>query len=187
VTVRLESARLVLLQLAPDSAARAVAFHRDNMDHLAPWDPPRPVDFLTESYWRAALARQLDEAAAGRALRLWMVAREDEAGAVLGTVSFTAIERGPLQGCRLGYAIDHRHQGQGLMAEALRSAIAHAFGPLKLHRIEAGHLPENHRSARLLRRLGFVPFGYSRDYLYIAGAWRDHVHNALTNPEPMTP
>ena len=38
-----------------------------------------------------------------------------------------------------------------------------------------------------LRGLGFVPEGYARDYLFIDGAWRDHIMTALTNPAPMAP
>ena len=38
--------------------------------------------------------------------------------------------------------------------------------------------PNNERSGRLLRSLGFTVEGYARDYLYIDGAWRDHVLTA---------
>ena len=51
---------------------------------------------------------------------------------------------------------------------------------LRLHRVQANHLPENQRSARLLQRLGFRVEGLAREYLYINGAWRDHVLTALT-------
>jgi ribosomal-protein-alanine N-acetyltransferase len=61
------------------------------------------------------------------------------------------------------------------------------FGELGFHRIMANYLPHNERSGRLLRRLGFVVEGYARDYLYIHGAWRDHILTALTNPDPRPP
>ena len=66
-------------------------------------------------------------------------------------------------------------------------AIDHVFHALKLHRIMANYMPTNVRSARLLRRLGFVPEGFARDYLFIAGAWQDHVLTALTHPDGITP
>ena len=76
---------------------------------------------------------------------------------------------------------------KGLMAEALERALRHVFEELELHRVEANYQPTNERSGRLLRRLGFVVEGYSRDYLFIDGAWRDHVRTALTRPDPFTP
>jgi len=73
------------------------------------------------------------------------------------------------------------------MGEALRAAFGQVFGLLGLHRIMANYLPTNERSARLLRRLGFTVDGYARDYLYIDGAWRDHILTALTSPSPQPP
>jgi ribosomal-protein-alanine N-acetyltransferase len=46
----------------------------------------------------------------------------------------------------------------------------------------ANFRPENERSRRLLERLGFVEEGLARNYLFIDGAWRDHVLTSLTHP-----
>ena len=51
------------------------------------------------------------------------------------------------------------------MAEALGVAIACASERMQLRRIMANYRPENERSGRLLRRLGFIVEGYARDYL----------------------
>jgi ribosomal-protein-alanine N-acetyltransferase len=48
--------------------------------------------------------------------------------------------------------------------------------------IVANYRPENPRSSTPARRLGFAPEGLARDYLFIDGAWRDHVLTALVNP-----
>ncbi|WP_294033064.1 hypothetical protein [uncultured Moraxella sp.] len=42
-------------------------------------------------------------------------------------------------------------------------------------------MPDNHKSAKVLARLGFVKEGYAKAYLQIAGRWQDHVLTALTN------
>ena len=47
----------------------------------------------------------------------------------------------------------------------------------------ANYMPHNHRSGKLLERLGFEREGYAKDYLLIDGQWRDHVLTALTNKE----
>jgi len=73
------------------------------------------------------------------------------------------------------------------MMEALRGTIPVAADRLSLHRIMAGYVPDNARSARLLQRLGFEVEGYARDYLWINGAWRDHVQTALILPDASAP
>ena len=60
--------------------------------------------------------------------------------------------------------------------------LAFVFGTLRMHRIMANFRPENRRSRALLQRLGFTEEGFAKDYLFIDGAWRDHVLTALVNP-----
>ena len=68
------------------------------------------------------------------------------------------------------------------MREALIAIVEHAFShEIHLHRIQANVRPENLRSLRLLESLGFEREGIAKDYLFINGAWRDHVMLALRN------
>lgn len=67
------------------------------------------------------------------------------------------------------------------MREALQAAIRYMFTEQKLHRIGANYRPENIRSGKLLAKLGFKIEGFSKDYLFINGAWRDHVLTSITN------
>ncbi|MBE9234176.1 30S ribosomal protein S5 alanine N-acetyltransferase, partial [Cuspidothrix issatschenkoi LEGE 03284] len=46
----------------------------------------------------------------------------------------------------------------------------------------ANYMPHNRRSAKVLKRLGFVVEGYATDYLMINGQWEDHILTSLTNP-----
>jgi ribosomal-protein-alanine N-acetyltransferase len=125
--------------------------------------------------------------ATGVALHLLLRLIADPSCDLVGTINLTQIARGPFQACYLGFGLDERAVGRGLMQEALEVTVAFAFQELALHRVMANHLPENLRSARVLRRLGFCVEGYARDYLYIAGAWRDHVLTSLTNPKAGPP
>jgi len=62
------------------------------------------------------------------------------------------------------------------------------FSPrVQLHRIQAAHLQENSRSAAVLARLGFEREGLARRYLYIDGAWRDHIVTSIRNPAFVRP
>jgi [ribosomal protein S5]-alanine N-acetyltransferase len=101
---------------------------------------------------------------------------------VIGSMEFSQISRGPFQACYFGYGISKDYQGKGLMFEAGEAAIKYAFEELNLHRIMANHLPENERSAKLLKRLEFQVECVAKDYLNINGVWRDHVLNSLHNP-----
>lgn len=187
MTLKLETPRLVVTQPPPSAAPRIVRYFEDNRTHFARFDPPRPEGFYGDAYWKDRLARNVDEAAAGISLRTFILRRDDPEGAIQGVLNFSQIFRGPLLSCVLGFGLDHRAVGQGIMHEAATAGIRHVFETLRLHRIEANHLPTNERSARLLARLGFVVEGYAREYLFIDGAWRDHVRTSLTNPAPVLP
>lgn len=182
----LRTDRLVIERLGPQHAARMVAFLVRNGEHLAATSPPRPEGFLTEAYWRDLGEQQAEPFDTTRKVA-WVSMLHDEPQRIVGSMNLNEIIRGAFRSCFLGYSLDHEHVGRGLMTEGLRAVIDHAFEHLRLNRISANHVPDNHRSAAVLRRLGFVREGYSEGYLFIAGAWRDHVLTALRNPRPPTP
>lgn len=160
-----------------------MAWHaRENKEHFAPWDPVRTDAYFTEPYWEKELALGVESARQGVSLPLMMLHRDAPAGPVVGRCNFSNIVRGAFQAAHLGYGLDRGAVGQGLMHEALAAAIAYCFEEMKLHRIMANYMPTNERSARLLRKLGFVPEGFARDYLFLGGTWRDHVLTSLTSP-----
>jgi [ribosomal protein S5]-alanine N-acetyltransferase len=100
-------------------------------------------------------------------------------GAIVGGINFSEIVRGNFQSAYLGYQIGAPFARQGYMTEALARALEVAFGPLRLHRVEANIQPGNVPSLALVRRAGFRREGFSRRYLKIAGRWRDHERWAL--------
>jgi ribosomal-protein-alanine N-acetyltransferase len=173
--------RLLLTIPAPDAAPRMLAFTAENRQHLTRWQPPEPRGYYTEQFWRDYLAASQADFKQGRSMRLVLFERERPDGSVLGECNFSNFMRGPFQACFLGYKIDYRAEGNGLMYEALNAAVAYVFDELRLHRIMANYVPVNERSGKLLRRLGFTVEGYARDYLLINGEWRDHVLTSLTN------
>jgi ribosomal-protein-alanine N-acetyltransferase len=56
----------------------------------------------------------------------------------------------------------------------VRFAVQRA-SDLGLHRLEAGTLAHNEASQVVLRRCGFDQYGKAAQYLFIVGAWQDHV------------
>lgn len=179
----LASQRLVLRVPAPGDAGRLLAYAERNRAHLAPWEPQRTAAYFTEPHWRGEIARIQKAVAEDQGLPLLVLHGDRPDGPVLGRCNLSNIVRGVFQAASLGYSLDREAEGHGLMAEAIRAVIAHAFGPMNLHRVMANYMPENVRSARLLERLGFVREGLASSYLHITGAWRDHALTSLVNPD----
>ncbi len=171
-----------LLLKLPDSgqAPLMVDFRSSNRTFLEPWEPRRPVEFYSNAYWRLQLQRQQRDYRNGTSLCLALMPPDESR--IVGVCNYTNIVRGTFQACHLGYALDERLQGQGLMFEALTAANRFVFSELGLNRIMANYLPRNTRSGQLLERLGFVVEGHARRLLQINGRWEDHVLTALLNP-----
>jgi len=178
---RLATQRLYIELASPAHAALHARHFVRNREHFARWNPPLE-DVESEGFWSRALASAVADFEAGRSVRLVALPREAAAEVMVARINFTQIVRGAFHSCMLGFAIDHEYEGRGLMTEAVAASIDWLFVSLNLHRVQASHLPENERSRRLLARLGFVTEGLAREYLFIAGAWRDHVINARLNP-----
>jgi ribosomal-protein-alanine N-acetyltransferase len=180
---RLETPRLVLRASDPALAVVAAEFYRRNRAAHARWNPPLAEAISSVDGQRERLAEVAAAAAPGTAIGWWIFAKGEPEFA-LGQIHFSQIARRAFQNAMLGYAIDSAHEGRGLMREALAAALADVFAPrVRLHRVQANVRPENTRSLGLLARLGFEHEGLAREYLFIDGAWRDHVITALRNPD----
>jgi [ribosomal protein S5]-alanine N-acetyltransferase len=178
----LTTPRLILRLALTDDAAAIVRYFGENRDHLAASRPHMAPEFFTEEFWRTQAHAARAEFRADRSARFFLW-EADQPGRVIGNANFTQFVRGAAHYCVLGYGIAADRQGLGLMREGLEAGLAYVFGELNMHRVMANYVPTNHRSGALLRRLGFRVEGYARDYLFLQGAWRDHVLTARTNPD----
>jgi ribosomal-protein-alanine N-acetyltransferase len=160
---------------------------RDNSRaFLTPWEPIWPGDDLTRASFRRRLRRHQKEIESGEAYAFLLFSQDDT---LLGGLTLGQIKRGVVQAGTLGYWIGAPYAGKGYMSRAVRTVVNFAFGPLRLHRIEASCLPSNDASIRLLERIGFRQEGYARAYLRINGLWQDHLLFALleTDAAPLRP
>lgn len=181
----LEGERLILRLGRKADAEEIARFHRENDLHLSRFESPKPREWLLASFWRREAERRREEWRLGASCRFLLFPRGKALGLAPGTVcgaaGLTSIVRGVLHAGWVGYALDERLQGRGLMHEALGLLVRFAFGDLNLHRLFANHSPRNERSGRVLARLGFRQEGYAPAYLLVNGAWEDHVLTGLVN------
>ena len=176
---RLKSERTEISLIEFSDVENIVDFYRENENHLERWDPKKPEGFFTKEYWSKRVLSAQNEWLEKTSLRL--VIKLLESQKIIGFMTFSSIERGPFEACRLGYKIHHEIEGKGYMSESLRVAIRFIFEELNLHRIEANYIADNKRSGKLLERLGFVKEGIAKKYLLINGTWQDHILTSLTN------
>lgn len=179
--VVLETDRLLLRMARVEEAVAVVEFFARNDAHLAPWEPSRPDGFFTVEHWRERLVTFRDLWLAGSAYRFHVFEKSARAR-VIGSIGLSNVVRGAFQCAHLGFGLDAACVGRGYMLEAVNATVSFAFDTVDLHRVEANHQPQNLRSAAVLRRAGFEIQGYARDYLFLDGAWRDHVLTAKTRP-----
>ncbi len=190
------TARLRLVAGDAGIAPAVCEFQCRNRQHFAPWDPPTADSFYTPETQAARVATGLAAFTNDTAYRYWLIDATRAGGArlpssdveVIGSLHFSQVSRGAFQSAMLGYALDEAHVGQGLMTEAITAGLEEMFSPrVNLHRVQAAYRPENVRSGRVLERLGFRREGLAPEYLYIDGAWRDHVVMSLRNPSFIAP
>lgn len=187
--LELVTPRLYAQVPAVSAAPRVLEYCQRNRSHLETWEPPRPSEYYSLPFWRKQIAGARDEFENGYSMRTILVERDLSApdggrsGPVVGVVNVSQIVRGAFQAAVIGYSLDETRQGRGLMTEGLEAIIDFAFDELDLHRLMANYRPENERSGAVLGRLGFVREGYAKDYLFIDGAWRDHVLTALVKSQ----
>jgi ribosomal-protein-alanine N-acetyltransferase len=190
------TARLRLVAGDAGLAPAVCEFQRRNRQHFARWDPPTAETFYTTEAQAARVAAGLTAFQNDTAYRYWLIDATRAGGArlpssdveVIGSVHFSQVSRGAFQSAMLGYALDEAHVGQGLMTEAITAGLEEMFSPrVNLHRVQAAYRPENERSGRVLQRLGFRHEGLAPEYLYIDGAWRDHLVVSLRNAAFIAP
>ena len=83
----------------------------------------------------------------------------------------------------MGYQIDQAYANRGYTTQALALIIDYAFNTLDLHRLEAGVMPANIGSIKVLEKNGFIKEGLVRKNVKINGRWEDHYLYGLLNPK----
>jgi ribosomal-protein-alanine N-acetyltransferase len=173
--------RVMLRRIAASDRDAWISLRKRNRVFLKKWEPRPTPDSPADPFCAAAFAQTLRLGRNRRNLKM-VICRRDT-GAIIGSLNFNGIVRGPLQSTTMGYWIDRRHARMGYMTEAIRLALRYAFETMKLHRVEANIMPWNKPSLGLIRNCGFRREGMAKGLVQIDGRWCDHVRWAITVEE----
>lgn len=149
--------------------------------YLQRWEPTWPDDDLSRTAFRRRLSLYAREMDLGNAYPFFIFARNDRA--LVGAITLSNVRRGVAECGTLGYWIGEPYAGRGHATAAVQAMVGHAFGALRLHRVEASCLPSNLASRRVLEKAGFRVEGEARAYLKINGAWADHLLFGIVEDE----
>ena len=178
----LRDRELVLRPLRRGDRRAFEALRARNRDWLRPWDATDPLHSVRPPAFAAV--RRWNESQARLGLNLPLVITVE--GRIIGQISAGPIQYGALRSAALGYWIDRRAAGRGLVPRAAALMIDHLFAELGLHRVEVTVRPENTASLRVVEKLHLRPEGMRRSAIHVDGRWRDHLVFALTAEEVVT-
>lgn len=177
--VTLTDGAVVLRPLRQRDAREWREVRARNAAWLRPWEATSPEPALDAPPTYSSMVRRLRaEAREGRTMPFVLAF----GGPLVGQLTVGGISWGSLRSAHIGYWIDQRVAGRGIMPTAVAMATDHCFA-IGLHRVEINIRPENVASRRVVEKLGFRPEGLRPRYLHIDGDWRDHLSFALTAEE----
>jgi len=162
----LETDRLIIREWQPAqdaAAAAAIAIYGD--PRVTRWLGDNSLD-ATRQAVQARLTRYRDRAAAFPGLGCWAVTRRKTAGLVGNLLLMPLPDRdnAPSGDIEIGWHFCPASWGHGYATEAAHAVMTYGFSTLALPALYVVTLPDNHRSMRVMQRLGMQDFGFSEAY-----------------------
>lgn len=179
--MRLHTDHIFLRPLHTEDAAELLELRLRNHEFFQLFEPIRPASHLTLAGQQEQIAQAKHDFANQSAFAFGVFLQESDQ--MIGRVALSNVARGAWQNATLGYFLDKAFNGKGYTTEAVKLALQFAFTEAQLHRVQAGVMPHNLGSIRVLEKNGFRFEGRSLRYLQINGAWEDHNMYAITVEE----
>jgi len=179
----LRTDRLVLRPLQPADFPQYSEVRTSNREWLRPWEPQMLAATIDPAASSAAFATRCSVRDRERQLGsgyAFGVFREHRFG---GEVNINNVVRGAFRSAHVGYWVDRRWAGSGVIPEALVAVFGFAFDEVGLHRVEINIIPRNERSRRVVEKLGIRCEGLAERLIEINGVWEDHLRFAITGEE----
>jgi ribosomal-protein-alanine N-acetyltransferase len=185
--VTLRHGPVILAPLRHRDRAAWERVRRENADWLRPWEATLPPGSQMGPSTYAGLVRSVTRQAREGRMLPWLVfydeASDRSKARLAGQLTVSGIVGGSASWGQIGYWVDERLAGRGIIPTAVALAVDYCFQVMSLHRIEIAIRPENTKSLRVVAKLGFRPEGLRPRYLHIDGEWRDHLVFALNAEE----
>ncbi len=166
--------QILLRPLRQDDIETLVQYFSVNDEHLSAYNPSLPISFQSEIYWRKHLMKAQFDNGRGITLNIGIFLR-DRPDKLIGCLEVRDIMKAPYNCCELGFSLDSRLTGQGFMLKSLSLIIGWLFTYMNINRIHARYLPENLRSEKVLKILGFKREGLQRQAIVTSLGSRDLV------------
>ncbi|MBX9967598.1 GNAT family N-acetyltransferase [Priestia aryabhattai] len=176
----IESHTIYLRPLTVSDAHESLLLQKDNRGFFEQFSMIREHSFYTLESQVEKIQRHEENRKNDQEYYFGLFQKETKR--LIGTISLFQVMRGSLQSAVIGYFLDHHHNGKGYATEAVKALVDYAFEELHLHRIEAGVMPRNLPSQRVLEKAGFHREGIARKNVNINGIWEDHQVLAILNP-----
>jgi ribosomal-protein-serine acetyltransferase len=145
-----------------------------NRDRLRPWMIWEPATKSVEDS-RAFIARSIGAETHSEGNGIWLD------GELIGGVGLT-LDTLANSG-EIGYWLDRRHEGKGIVTRVCTRFFDFAFDELGLHRMELQAASTNRRSRAVAERLGMTLEGVARDGVRVADGYLDSCMYAVLEDE----
>jgi ribosomal-protein-serine acetyltransferase len=158
--------------LTPADAAELYELVDRNRGFLSEWLPWPPMQ--TAERTREFIAASQKQLAANQGFQAAII----DAGRIVGEIGFHRVDW-ENRSTSIGYWLAEDAQGRGLVTQAARAVVDHAFGAWRLNRVEIRAGVGNLRSRAIAERLGFTQEGVLRQAELVGDRYVDHVVYAM--------
>jgi RimJ/RimL family protein N-acetyltransferase len=175
--VELTGVRVTMREISLDDLDAALAFASDpEVTRYLPFEPQ------SRQQERAAIVRMTAEARATPRMQFELAAVSRTTGAMvgMGRIGFTP---GQTAAADIGYLLRRDCWGSGLGTEIAGLLVGFGFRQLGVHRVWAGHHPDNPASGRVLEKVGMIREGRMREHMFARGVWRDSITYSILEHE----
>ncbi len=160
-----ENLRIELPELHHAEAVNSLI--RENLSRLQQWMPWAVDDFSVKhaAEWIQRTAESRAKDGSFNAILLLD-------GEIIGTLGYHHLDI-TNKHAAIGYWVDHRHEGKGIVTRSTRVLIEYLFSEIGLNRVQINCNIDNSRSRAVAERLGFTFEGVRREVEYLNGRFCD--------------